>query len=137
MSATFSLDASALEAAAQRLQEAGGGVEEAINEVLHGQAGRLIADRISPLIHPSGRTFKGHTASASASDWPRFGTAENLAVEVGTKARFSYLYFPDDGSNTRRHAGGQRFMERGAEAAAEDITGLCIEAILNRLETAS
>lgn len=137
MSTNFSLDASALEAVSRRLQDAGGDVEEAINDVLHGQAGQLIADRISPLIHPSGRTFKGHAASATTSDWPRFGTSENLAVEVGTKARFRYLYFPDDGSNTRRHAGNQRFMERGAEAAAEDITDLCIGAIMNRLETLS
>lgn len=136
MSATFSLDASALDSIAHRLQETGGDVEDAINEVLHGQAGRLIADRISSLIHPSGRTFKGHSASAAASDWPRFGIAENLAVEVGTKARFGYLYFPDDGSNTKRHVGDQRFMERGAEAAAGDITDLCIGAIMKRLETA-
>lgn len=136
MSTTFTLELSALEEAAERLQEAGGSVEDAVNEVLHGPAGQLIADKISPLIHPSGRTFKGHTASASVSVWPRFQTAGNLVVEVGTKSRFNYLYFPDDGSNTKRHAGNQRFMERGAKAASEEITSLCIEAILERLETA-
>lgn len=135
MSATFSLDPSSLEGIAQRLLQAGGDVEGAINEVLHERAGQVIADRISPLIHPSGRTFKGHSASAAASDWPRFDTGANLAVEVGTKPRFHYLYFPDDGSNTRRHAGGQRFMERGAQAAEQEITSLCIEAIMERLET--
>lgn len=135
MSASFTMDASVLEKVAQQLQSAGEDVEEAVNEVLHAKAGPRIAESISPLIHPSGRTFKGHTASASSSDWQVYDTAENLAVEVKTKSRFGYLYFPDDGSNTRRHAGEQHFMERGAEAAASDITELCIEAILKRLET--
>ena len=36
MSATFSLDASALDSIAHRLQDTGGDVEDAINEVLHG-----------------------------------------------------------------------------------------------------
>lgn len=134
MSAVFSMDPSALIEAAERFLPAGAAVEDAVNEVLHGPAADIIADRISPLIHPSGRTFKGHRASAAASHWHGAATDRNLEVTVRAVRRFGYLYFPDDGSNTRRHAGGQRFMERGAEAAAERIAGLCIDNIINRTE---
>lgn len=71
-----------LMAAAQAYPE---NAEKAINDVLHKQAGPLISQRINPLIHPSGRTFKGHRASAVASDWPRYDIDENLAVSVGRK----------------------------------------------------
>lgn len=103
--------------------------EKAINDVLHKQAGPLISQRINPLIHPSGRTFKGHRASAVASDWPRYDIDENLAVSVGTKSRWRYLYFPDDGSNTKNHAGGQHFFLRGAQAASPEVVQRCIDAM--------
>lgn len=134
MSASLSLQTDEFLEAAQRYLAAGESVEDAVNEVLHGMAGEAIYRRINPLIHPSGRTFKGHSASATASEWPLYDTSEDLAVTVRSRSRFHYLYFPDDGSNTRRHAGGQHFMERGAEAAADEISGLCLENIINRLE---
>lgn len=115
-----------LMAAAQAYPE---NAEKAINDVLHKQAGPLISQRINPLIHPSGRTFKGHRASAVASDWPRYDIDENLAVSVGTKRRWRYLYFPDDGSNTKNHAGGQHFFLRGAQAASPEVVQRCIDAM--------
>lgn len=119
---------------ASRLAQAGGDVEVAINEVLHGEAGQLLESRITPLIHPSGRTFKGHPASATVGGWASFDTSKDLEVTVAARGRWGYLYFPDDGSNTKRHAGEQHFMERGADDAAQEVMGLCMDNIIAKLE---
>lgn len=103
--------------------------ERAINEVLHNEAGPVIYRGINPLIHASGRTFKGHKASAKVSDWPEYRTNENLAVTVAAKGNYQYLYFPDDGSNTNRHAGNQQFFKRGAESVIPRIVERCVQAI--------
>ena len=103
--------------------------EEAINSVLHGEAGPVIYRSINPLIHPSGRTFKGHSVSATAAHWPEYRTGENLAVTVAANGTYRYLYFPDDGSNTKRHAGDQQFFRRGAEAVIPQLVERCVEAI--------
>lgn len=101
--------------------------EAILNSVIHGEAGEMIYERINPLIHPSGRTWRGKERSATSSNWPRYMTNEHLAVTVGAKRAWHYLYFPDDGSNTERHAGGQMFMRRGAQAAVPDIADAAIE----------
>lgn len=106
-----------------------GDSEEAINRVLHEEAGPLIYIRINPLIHPSGRTFKGHRASATASHWQEYRTGENLAVTVAAEGAYRYLYFPDDGSSSRRHAGNQQFFKRGGEAAVDEIAERCMAAL--------
>lgn len=129
-----SLDAKQFDVLAEKLKQLPGDAEAAVNEVLHKKAGPLIYKKINPLIHPSGRTFKGHLASARNSDWPHFITSENLAVTVTTKSKFNYLYFPDDGSNTRRHRGNQEFFVRGAEAATDEILQVCLNEIAKRLE---
>lgn len=126
MSSEFSLDAGEVDEIARHIAEFPGDAESAINEVMHQEAGPIIYRQINPLIHPSGRTFAGHRSSATASDWPRYVTSENLAVTVSTKRKFDYLYFPDDGSTTRRHAGNQRFFERGGSAAAPEIVERCL-----------
>lgn len=126
MSGNLTIDAASLDEVTSAVVDFGDGAERIINDVLHQEAGPIIAEKITPLIHPSGRTFKGHRASAASSDWPRFDTDENLAVSVGTKAKFRYLYFPDDGSNTRNHAGNQQMFYRGGMAAAPEISERCL-----------
>jgi predicted small lipoprotein YifL len=49
-----------------------------------------------------------------------------LSVTIAARGRYGYLYFPDDGTNTKRHAGNQQFMMRGAENATAQIVDLCI-----------
>lgn len=129
MSGNLSMSASEMTALFDAVKSYGDGAEQVINSVLHTEAGPMIYQRINPLIHPSGRTFRGHTASARQSDWPRYDIAENLAITVGTKARYRYLYFPDDGSNTERHAGNQQFFYRGGLLAAPDVMERCVAAL--------
>ncbi|KAB1647991.1 hypothetical protein F8D48_06780 [Adlercreutzia muris] len=128
------LDADAVKALEVRVRSFGDGAEDVVNGVLHGEAGPMIYGRINPLIHPSGRRFKGHPASARSSKWPVYRTGENLAVTVATSARFRYLYFPNDGGNTKNHAGNQHFMFRGAQAAAPSVMERCITALTREWE---
>ena len=127
-----SMDYSEIAELSEAAARFGDGAEDAVSDVLHSEAGAAIYERINPLIHQSGRRFKGHTASAARADWPRYDTDEALAVTVGAKARWRYLYFPDDGSATARHAGNQRFFERGAEQAAPEIARRCVDRLLGK-----
>lgn len=134
MGAKFSLAAHDLDALQQAMVAYEGDTERAINEVLHNEAGSLIYEEINPLINPSGRTFKGHSSSATVSAWPFYDTTKNLAVTVRTKAKWDYLYFPDDGSNTGTHAGNQRFFERGGEKAVPEVAERCMSALTDLWE---
>ncbi|MGN0301598.1 MAG: hypothetical protein ACI4BI_01820 [Anaerotardibacter sp.] len=102
---------------------------QCVGNVLHGEGGEVIASKITELIHPSGRTFKGHTSSATSTKWYLKYTSESFAVTIRSKSKFNYLYFPDDGSNTKRHAGGQDFTGRGMQAAIPKIEELLINAV--------
>lgn len=131
MSGNYTLDAREFDRLAEGVSRYGSGAERVINDVLHNDAGPIIYEKVNERIHASGRRFKGHTASAKASAWPRYDTGENLAVSVGTKAKWHYLYFPDDGSNTVNHAGGQMFFVLGAAAASPLIVDACLDKLAN------
>ena len=127
--AKFDMDAADLDRLEQAARQYAGNAEAAINEVLHGEGGQLIMDRILPRVPRSGRTWRGKAAPA-ASAQPFTQEAGNLSVTVKTKNKYHYLYFPDDGSNTVHHAGNQQFMLGGGEAAAPDIIDRCIEKLI-------
>lgn len=130
---TFSLDDGDFERLLESMQRFGEGAAEVVNTVIH-ESGDEIYREIDPLIHPSGRTFRGHTSSARGAHWQRYDTSESMAITVGTVASRHYLYFPDDGSNTKRHYGNQQFMLRGAEAAAPVILEKGEQALLAEFE---
>ena len=108
------------------LDEFGGSSLRVINDVLHGEAGDLIAEKAQRLLPASGRKWRKKKTAAGKTMPFQKDTVEMLSVTVKSKTGYQYLYFPDDGSNTRRHAGNQQFMRRGAERATEDIIDLCL-----------
>ena len=57
----------------------------------------------------------------------------NLGVWVKNKPVYGYLYFVDDGENTRKHIGNMRFMERGAEAATPRIVDRVQEELIKNI----
>jgi hypothetical protein len=61
-------------------------------------------------------------------------TDGNLSTTVRSAQKYQYLYFPDDGTNTRRHVGNQQFFLRGAEDAAGEIVDVCIEKLTKSFE---
>lgn len=130
MSAELGLDLEDFAKVKAAVKEYGAGAEKAIADILH-DSGESIYREINPLIHPSGRKFKGHGSSAAASAWPRYDTNDPLSVTVATRSKFHYLYFPDDGSNTDHHQGMQQFFKRGGEAAAPRIVDRCLDALVS------
>ena len=102
-----------------------GNAEETINAVLHSEGGQLIQDAIQPLIPQSGKHWKGKKAPARTGNSLR-STNENLAVWVRSSKSYQYLYFPDDGSNTRRHVGNQQFFYRGAMSVKNEVIDRCV-----------
>lgn len=92
----------------------------AIDEVLHGEGAKTIKEGVEAFIPRSGRRWRGKGAPAREAEWQRIDTAP-LSVTVATSTRYHYLYFPDDGSNTRRHVGNRQMFRRGLEAAAPTV----------------
>ena len=78
----------------------------------------------------SGKTWKGRKPPAKTG---KSLTDEkwNLSVTVKTTKQYQYLYFPDDGSNTKHHAGNQQFFQRGGDSQADEITERCINRLTN------
>ena len=120
-------DVAALE---QYMKEYAGNVEEAINDVLHNEASPLAQESIRNLIPVSGRRWKGKAPAAQTSNSLRSINA-NLSTTITTTKRYQYLYFPDDGSSTKRHAGDQQFFEKGGEAVKDEIIERCIGRLTN------
>ena len=121
-----------------RFERYGAGYGSVIDERLHGEGARKIKRLIPGYIHPSGRRWKGKAPSMAGN--PNAGEKlaqddEPMSVTVAARGRYGYLYFPDDGTNTRKHIGNQQFMLRGAESAApeiaEDLESALVEAFEN------
>lgn len=133
MSATLRIDTTEFDRLQEAIKQFQGNAEQAINDVLHNEGGLLIQDSVKRLIPVSGKNWKGKAAPASSANSLRT-TNSNLAVTVRSTNKYGYLYFPDDGSNTRRHAGEQHFFYEGAEAVSDDIADRCIEKLINKFE---
>lgn len=131
--AVFRFDAKDFERLQNAIKNFPGDAEKVINEVLHDEGSQLIQDSIRNLMPVSGREWKGKkTAAKSAKSLT--DTKGNLFVVVRTTNNYNYLYFPDDGTNTRKHAGNQQFFLKGAEAKQEDIIDLCINKLTSAFE---
>lgn len=131
--ADFQIDTALFDDLIERMKAFQGNTEEAINEVLWEQGGGLINEAIMLLLPRSGRRWAGKK-KAAADAAPFTQANDNLSVTVKTKNAYHYLYFPDDGSTTQRHAGEQHFMLRGAENEQEQIINLCIAKLIEKME---
>lgn len=135
--ARFEMDTNEVERLYNAIRNFPGNAEEAINDVFHNDAPPLVSDAIKRLIPTSGRTWRGKAPAAKmakSSVTERKDERKNLAFAVGTTAKYHYLYFPDDGSNTRRHVGNQQFFQRGGEAKQSEIVDRCITRITENFE---
>lgn len=113
------------------MKEYGPAAERAIDDVLHKEGAEEIKERITKLLPASGRRWSGKPRAAARAMPRSFDQDDDmLAVTVAARGKYSYLYFPDDGSNTERHRGNQGFMKRGAERATERIIELCTGRLL-------
>ena len=131
MSEWFSLDVSGVE----RLQKAmlncqGRAVETTINSILHDDGETLISEAVYRLM-PRSDKKAGRHAKVSKS---LTSDKENLSVTIAARGKWHYLYFPDDGTNTRRHVGNQQFFRRGAESVQDEIVDRCVNRLVNQFE---
>lgn len=122
---TFTLDNEGFERLENVLKEYEGNAENAINEVLWNEGGEYIEEKIKNLLPVSNKTWRGKKKAAKFAE-PFLQVQGNLSVTVKTKNAYHYLYFPDDGTNTRKHVGEQYFMFGGATNAQEEIIERCI-----------
>lgn len=128
----FEIDSSGLEELTAYMDRYEGAAGRVIDEVLHGEGAEIIKDRIAQLIPESGRSWSGKAPAAAVAMPGKFSQDnESLAVTIAARGRYGYLYFPDDGSNTRKHAGGQHFFQSGGESAAADVIERCISHLVD------
>lgn len=129
----YKVEIAEIEALQQAMKNYKGNTENAINEVLHNQAGEVIQEQIKLLMPASNRTWRGKKPPAKTSNSLK-NVNENLAVTVTTTSNYHYLYFADDGTNTRKHIGNQQFFASGGEKSESKIVDLCIGRLIEEFE---
>lgn len=134
MAVRITLDKTQFDRLQQAMQAFGAGAGQTIDEVIHNQGGKRINDEIMRLLPASNRKWKGKVKAASKAQ-PFTQENGSLSVTIRTKYNYHYLYFPDDGTNTKKHKGQQYFMYRGAENATADIIDACTIKLLKRWES--
>lgn len=123
------MDAKELERLERALKSFPDNAENTINEVLHDEASPLLQESIKRLMPVSGRQWSGKKAPAKMGK-SLTDEKENLSITIKTTKNYNYLYFPDDGTNTRRHAGNKQFFKRGGEAKQSEIVDRCISRLV-------
>lgn len=132
MAEWFTLDATDLDKLEEAILQSREKAGPVIDSVLHSEGAELIKESIAGLLPSSGRSWRGKGAPASAVMPGKFSQDNgNLSVTIAARGKYHYLYFPDDGSNTKRHAGNQQFMMRGAENASDRIVEMCVGKLLD------
>lgn len=129
MSTTMSINAADFDRLQKVLEKFPGNSEKAINEVLHGEGGALIQESIRRLIPVSGKTWKGKAAPARSGNSLMLEPG-NLSITTKSTKPYQYLYFPNDGTNTRRHVGNQQFFPKGVENVEDEVVDRCIDNII-------
>lgn len=128
MSAEYRLEVGDVDALASAMSKAGERAGSIVDGYLRDQGAEAIEREISARLPESGRRWRGKKTAAKKTK-PFQRKFSPLAVTIQSKSDYDYLYFPDDGSNTKRHRGNQHFMRGGAEAALDGI----LDGILSQL----
>ena len=133
----FSLDSREYETLIKAMRLYGDHAGRTVDDVLHNEGANLIKEEIMRLLPESGRKWKGKRTAAKHAQ-PFTQKNESLAVTIRTKSAYHYLYFPDDGSNTRNHVGykgkPREFMFHGADNQKGRIMDLCINRLIEKWE---
>lgn len=134
----FTINAEATYELIAAMEEYGRGCGYVIDDVLHKEGGKLINQAIIRILPESGRKWKGKRTAAKRAQ-PFKQEDGSLSVTIRTKSAYHYLYFPDDGTNTKNHIGykgrPREFMYKGAESRAEKIIDLCVERLIEKWES--
>lgn len=126
----LNIDYSQFQALQDAMKAYAGNTEDVVNEVLHDYGGESISDEIKRLMPVSGRRWNGKPTAAKNANSLKIVPSQ-LAVTIKSQKKYQYLYFPDDGSNTKRHAGNKRFFLKSAENKTNEIVNRCIQKLVN------
>ena len=130
--AKFKMDAKEVERLHEAIKKFPVNAEAIINDIFHDDGVQLVKEEVRRLMPVSGRKWKGKAKAAKNANSLSDKTG-NLFFEVSTTSAYHYLYFPDDGSNTRHHVGSQHFFRRGGENKQTEIINRCVYMIHRRL----
>lgn len=135
---TFKLDEKQFDALQRAMQDYGDQAGRSVDDVLHNEGGELINDEIMRLLPASRRKWRGKKAAATRTQ-PFTQENGSLSVTIRTKSAYNYLYFPDDGTDTKRHIGykgkPREFMMHGAENQTSEIIDKCINRLIRKWES--
>lgn len=131
--ARFEMDTKEVERLYNAVKNFPGNAEQSINDVFHNDAPPLVSEEIKRLMPVSGKQWKGKAPAAKTAK-SLTDEKSNLAFAVKTTGKYHYLYFPDDGTNTRRHVGNQQFFQRGGENKQTEIVDRCRTRIVTDFE---
>lgn len=128
---SLSVEYNGAEQLQEKMERFGKGAGQVIQGVYNEFAAKEIKQNILPLVHSSGRVFRGHRQGAKAAGPEKVFThqVKDLSLVVRTNGKFGYLYFPDDGSTSRKHAGQQHFMQKGLDRSTDTIIERCLAAL--------
>lgn len=135
MGGTMRLEQEQLDQVQEKLLRFGNQAGKTVSQALH-QSAEVIEGEIHGLLPQSGRSWpKKRLAARSAAPGIVFrADFGDLFVTIRSRPNYNYLYFPDDGYNTRRHMGNQQFMLRGAQAAAEEVGQRVVTALVEQFD---
>lgn len=131
--ATLSINATQIDKLQRAITNYEGNAEKIINEIMHTKANLMIQETVLQLMPVSGRTWPGKKGAAKVSR-SLTDVKENLGVTVKTTKSYQYLYFADDGTSTKHHAGNQQFFMRSGEMKENEIVNLCINGLVHGFE---
>lgn len=135
MASSIRLETKGVEDIQKAMDAYGDGYGEVLKKVLYNDVSLEISEGITGLLPVSGRVFKGHRIGAKASGatnvFTRVLYGDSLTLEVKTRPKFGYLYFPDTGTGHQPRV--QDFMGRGLEAATPKAVELCVAALAEKI----
>lgn len=127
------MDTGEFERLTKAIQNFPGNAEKSINDVFHNEGSTLIQDAVRRLMPVSGRNWAGKSPPAKTAN-SLTDEKGNLSITVKSTGKYHYLYFPDDGTNTRRHVGNQQFFNQGGESQQTEIVDRCISRMVTDFE---
>lgn len=120
------MDVSQIDKLQKAMKQYSGNTEKVINDVLHNEVSEMVQESIRNLIPVSNvKPWSGKLPHAKNSK-SLTDQKGNLSLTVKTTKRYQYLYFPDDGTSTKNHAGNQQFFKKGGEAKQDEIIDRCV-----------
>lgn len=130
----FALDQSDFDRLAEAMKKAADNAEKAVTDSLNStEVKKILMNSITNLTPvSSAKIASWHPVHAKEAK-PYTSKKENLSITIKSKKQFGYLYFPDDGSNTKNHVGMQQFMIKGAEQVKDSVIDIVINKIIEEL----